>query len=450
MRDRLVCFAVPLAFAGAIAGCLVTNNNPSGSSGSGSGGSGSGSNGSGAGTTTSTSTSSDTSTSSSTGGGAKGWTLVPLLDDTSDPANKVFRSDNDLVTGIYFSSIDDGWVTTKGSQGSFGDGGAIYKAKQKQLTSLLFSGNRNGLCLVGSIDFGGIDKSPDGFVALGYACDVIASHDGGKTFGIEPALAGQEFGIERVLAMRSRASDTLMVADTGYLAATAQGAPGPKATWTTLWAPEANPPTPNPVPANECQAGPRGGTPTQRGKVFVSGDGKLIAYVTSPNFDPQVCLSTDGGKTFLPKVLPGVPSDAQDFSPNGVTFANATTGIAFWANNIYPGISYVYRTTDAGQTWASVALPSDVTSKAVEFASAFFAPDGNHGWIVGYDYDASAPLLLRTDDGGATWKRSGGDLASKLAKGNGGKLFTGFALDADHIWVGGDWGVLAANDSGGE
>jgi hypothetical protein len=30
----------------------------------------------------------------------------------------------------------------------------------------------------------------------------------------------------------------------------------------------------------------------------------------------------------------------------------------------------------------------------------------------------------------------------------GGKLWTGFALDEDHIWVGGEYGILLASDSG--
>lgn len=207
---------------------------------------------------------------------------------------------------------------------------------------------------------------------------------------------------------------------------------------------------PDPVPADECQVGPRGGVPVQRTRVYVSPDGNFIAYVASPDFDPQVCVSSDGGKTFYPKLLPGVAADAQGSTPSGVTFANATTGIAFWASSIYPGLGYVYCTTDAGQTWAKVDLPSDVAQTSIELASAFFAPDGAHGWIVGYDYDSSTALLLRSDDGGATWKRSSGDLASKVAQAGGGKLFTGFALDADHIWVGGEYGVLAASDSGGE
>ena len=447
MPDHLVRFAAPALVLGLIAACTPKNSpeDPKGSGASGPGGQGTGAAagvGAGAGGEGATG-------SGGTGPGMPGWTIVPLLDDKTDPNNVVFRAGNDLVTGIHFASKDEGWVTTSGSNETFSYGGAIFKASQNQITDLLFSGNRDGLCLLGTIDFHGIDKSPDGFVALGYACDVIASHDGGKTFGIEPALAGDQFGIEQIMAMRARATDTLMVSDSGYLSVT-KGQPGPNAVWTDIWAPEANPPIPDPVPADQCQGRPNSPTAqTQRTAAYVSPQGDFVAYVAAPNYDPQVCVSTDGGKSFFPKVLPGVADDALPFSPAGVTFASATVGITFWANNIYPGIGYIYRTEDAGKTWKHIDLPSDIANKSIELSSAFFAPDGTHGWIVGFDYDASLALVLDTADGGATWKTSTSDLAAKVSKAGGGKLFTGFALDANHIWVGGEHGILAANEAGG-
>ena len=452
MRDHLVRYVAPALVLALISACAPKKDAADKDKGSGGAGAGQGSGaGSAEGGAGGTGTGGTGATGTGAGGpGMPGWTIVPLIDDKTDPDNVVYRAGNDLVSGIYFASADDGWITTQGSEETFGKGGAIFKAKQTEVTDVLFGGNRDGLCLLGTIDFYGIDKSPDGLVALAYACDVIASHDGGKTFGIEPALAGDAFGIERVLTMRSRASDTLMVADSGYLSVT-KGKPGPTAVWNDIWAPEANPPIPDPVPADQCQGRPMSpGVPTQRTGVYVSPDGNFVAYVSTPNYDPQICVSTDGGKSFFPKVLPGVADDALPFTPSGVVFGTATTGITFWANNIYPGLGYIYRTDDAGKTWKSVALPEDVAKKSIELNSAFFAPDGTHGWIVGYDYDAGLALLLDTSDGGATWKTSTSDLASKVSKAGGGKLRTGFALDANHIWVGGEYGILASNEAGGE
>src|SRR5262249_16761622 len=152
-------------------------------------------------------------------------------------------------------------------------------------------------------------------------------------------------------------------ADSGYLSTTKK--PGPTAVWTDIWAPEAVPPTPNPVPADQCQGRPMSPTvPTQRAGVYVSPAGDFVAYVSTPNYDPQVCVRTDGGKSFFPKVLPGLPDEALPFTPGGVVFANATTGITFWANNIYPGLGYIYRTVDAGKTWSHVDLPADIKTKS--------------------------------------------------------------------------------------
>ncbi len=384
------------------------------------------------------------------GPGAPGWTAIPLLDDMTDPDSAVYRKDNDLVTGIYFASQDDGWVTTRSSNQTFGYGGAIYKATRTSLTSILFSGNRDGLCLGGSINFWGIDKSPDGYVALAYACDVIASHDGGDTFGIERNEAGSNLGVEHVYALRPRANETLMYADSGYLAKTS-GAPGPQADWSTVWAPQAIPPTPDPVPADQCQRKQTNQQPEVRTVVYVSPDGEHIAYVsTSENDDPVVCVSKDAGVSFFPRELPDYPADAFNFSPRGVVFADDEVGIAFWANNLYPGSSYIYRTANGGDSWASVEVPAAVASKELEFYSAFFAPDGKNGWIVGYDYGSSLALLLRTQDAGLTWTKSGGDLAAKTANMGIPRLYSGFALDEYHLWVGGDYGILMANEAGGE
>ena len=175
-----------------------------------------------------------------------------------------------------------------------------------------------------------------------------------------------------------------------------------------------------------------------------------MAYVAATDDQvPIVCVSKNGGKDFPPSTLPGVPADATDFAPNGVVFTSSTVGITFWANNVYPGSAYVYRTTDGGTTWKAATLPA-IKAKSLDFYSAFFAPDGLNGWITGFNYDSSTALLLKTTDGGVTWVSSGGDLAAKTANSGIAKIHTGFALDANHIWVGGDYGILMANDAGGE
>jgi hypothetical protein len=397
------------------------------------------------------------------GPGTPGWTAITLLDDMTDPSNVLSRAGVDLVSAIYFASLDDGWVATRqGDNSDVATGGAIFKAKATSLTSILFSGNRDGTCFVsagGGIDFQGFDKSPTGLVALAYGCDVIQSTDNGKTFALEKNQASDQLGIEPILAMRPIPSGGTLIASDNYFDSSPTP-PGPTADWTTIWAaPPASPTTPDPLPDKDCQETPLVSVPPVKTAVYVSPKADLLAYVAhSDDLGPIVCVSkgsvTDGGienaRNFLPRTLPGIPDDATFAAPNGVTFMSDTVGIAFWANNLYPGESYIYRTTNAGDTWKSVALPAAVAKKAIEFQSVFFAPDGLHGWIVGYNYDSSAPLVIHTADGGVTWDANQGDLTAKALAGGGlGKLYDGFALDASHIWVGGDSGILMQNSAGG-
>jgi hypothetical protein len=362
------------------------------------------------------------------GGGGGAWKAMPLLDD-----GNVTRSGNDLVTGIYFASPDDGYVVTQSDMGSFGDGGAVFKTSGSEVTSLAFSGKDGGPSESGGVDFVGVDPTPNGIVAFAYSADVVASTDHGATFTI--VKDGNLAGIEPVLALRESNSGTTIVRETGVVS-TSPSAPGPSASFTDVWAPNGDPPTPNPVPADMCQGGPRGtGAPVTRASVYVSNDRQTIAYTSAPNFDPQICISHDGGSSFHP-VLLTVPDTADSVPPTGIAFANATTAITWWASQSAPGNAYIQRSTDGGMTWTTVALPSDVASHELELPGGFFAPDGTHGWIVGYDHDSSHALVLSTTDGGASWASESIDSEYKL--------YSGFALDATHVWIGGQAGTLLA------
>ena len=364
------------------------------------------------------------------GGGGTGWKAIPLIDD-----GNVQRSGNDLVTGIYFASPDDGYVVTQGDMGSFGDGGAVFKMTGSEVKSVAFSGKDGGPSELGGVDFVGIDPTPNGLIAFAYSADVIESTDHGATFTIQKD--GNLAGIEPLLAARVTASGTTLVRETGVVS-TSPSAPGPSASFTDVWAPNGAPPTPNPVPANMCQGGPLGtGAPVTRSSVYVSSDRQTIAYTSAPNMDPQICISTDGGTSFLPSILSGIPDASTDGPSKGIAFANATTAIIYAGNQSDASGTYIQRSTDAGKTWSPVALPSGIWGHAVALNGAFFAPDAQHGWIVGYDFDATHALVLSTSDAGSTWTSE--ELASDY------KLYSGFALDATHVWVGGEAGTLLAH-----
>ncbi|HEY0190742.1 MAG TPA: hypothetical protein VGC42_06430, partial [Kofleriaceae bacterium] len=155
-----------------------------------------------------------------------------------------------------------------------------------------------------------------------------------------------------------------------------------------------------------------------------------------------ICLSTDGGATFVPRVL-DVDDRAADFVPSGVMFPSPQVGLTWFAE---PSAgAYLQRSTDGGATWHAVALPADLAGAALQLPVGFFAPDGQHGWLAGYD--TSGPghaVLIATGDAGATWATVDG-VAEAVQAFHGGKLYAGFALDASHVWLGGEQGLVMHN-----
>jgi len=68
--------------------------------------------------------------------------------------------------------------------------------------------------------------------------------------------------------------------------------------------------------------------------------------------------------------------------------------------------------------------PDRLTVSAIRFA------DARHGWAVGYYADVAESVVLRTDDGGDTWR------VEHVQPGE--ELRTLFVLDAQHAWAAGD------------
>lgn len=373
-------------------------------------------------------------------GGGGSWTAMPLVDDMSNPDRAVYHQGNDRVTGIYYESADKGFVVSQGAGETASRGGAVFSASGSEVKAVLFSGDNTGVSLDGSIDFVGLEKSPTGYIAMAYASDVIASKDGGATFTIEKN--GPAFGIEPVMAFAVTSTGTTLVRKTGVVTI-ASSAPGPSTSYTDIWAPNAVPSIPADVPASMCQGGPLGtGAPTTRYSTYVGPDRNFIAYTSNPGtFEPQICISTDGGYSFTPRVLT-VPESADDYPPTGITFASASVGLTWFASSVAG--TYIQRTTDAGATWTDVALPAEIADHALELPAGFFASDGQHGWLAGYDHDASGALLLATSDGGATWQVVPG-VGEAVAAAGGDKLYSVFALDGDHVWIGGERGLLMHN-----
>ncbi|MBS1870238.1 MAG: hypothetical protein JSS99_11290 [Actinobacteria bacterium] len=102
--------------------------------------------------------------------------------------------------------------------------------------------------------------------------------------------------------------------------------------------------------------------------------------------DGSVFATTDGGTQFAPRTaVPDTTASGSGFQqPGGIAFLDASTGYASSGGKLF-------QTLDGGVSWRLVASDAR-TIAAIWFASA------RRGFAVG-----SGGLVLRTDDGGATW-----------------------------------------------
>lgn len=384
-----------------------------------------------------------------TGGGTpakvvEGWTIIPLIDQVSptDPKDTVLRTD-DTVTGINFQSADKGLIVTQEGHGSNGAGGVVFHATSSAVTSVAFSDVDQQ-----ASDYVGIVPTANGYIALTDAYEFISSSDGGATFthaltGMARDHTNGTFGLEHALAYQVSPTGTTIATDTGVIAVSIDASAPTATTYEDVWAPTGIPPIPDVLEPGECEFGPATtGLPAVNNSVRVSEDRSFIVYTSNDdNFHPQICISTDGGHSVFATNL-DVADDLTGFSPTGVLFTDRMHGITWFGNQL--ATPYVQRTTDGGATWHNVALPAAVATSNVELPVGFFAPDGLHGWLAGFDYGVSRAVAITTADGGETWTTVSGVGAAVDAAG-GSKLYAGFALDEKHVWFGGVDGALIHN-----
>ena len=159
-----------------------------------------------------------------------------------------------------------------------------------------------------------------------------------------------------------------------------------------------------------------------------------------------MCISTDKGVTFYSVPLPGLPSpnDVSAPGPIAVSCLDSDRCFAFNGVDSEANTFYVYYTTNASMakasTWTRATVPAALAgSDEVDPHQMFFAPDGVHGWLVGTA--SSVAMVLRTTDSGHTWTDVSGPVRAVTTF----KLAGGFALDADHVWVGGEHKTLIYN-----
>lgn len=479
-----------LVAAGALSACTSTGSTSTGSTSTAGSTSAATTAGSTSGSTTSTTSatasssstgstgstgSSTTGSAGSTGSSAQGWHKFapPINQDDAD------------ITGVFCSTIDKCVISTE--EGVTSDKGAVYALSRSGVgTAKLLDGTYHSAGgdlpalahQLGDLDFIGFSVTSQGLVARASNDNIIALNSGDVTSAsawqvtatgndTDPTVSG--VGAFRPLGIQADASNHwVLVPELTGAVYTSTAAPSASTGWTEVWDPLSSPSVPADFDA-QYAADPTlcntqvtaGGVPSVNHAVAISTDLSVIVapsgglnqeYTDSRNASPRpgVCISTDQGAHFYYAPfnnLPGtVATDASSPGPLGVNCVNKDTCYAFSGEEFQAGTGYVYFSTNASQgknsTWTLATMPTGwATSQEISLADLFFAPDGVHGWAVGNN--SRHALLIRTTDSGHTWT----DVSASIASFQTSDLYAGFALDANHIWIAGRTGFIAATDT---
>ena len=354
------------------------------------------------------------------------------------------------VTGIYCTTAKNCVLSTEVS-----GGGKIYASNGQSMGAKLVdgnfdSGNSSKVGLLGDLNFYGFAKAGNQIMALSNVSSALISSKADlsswsvKSIGKTPGGLNVQTGIgvkddRWVLGVQAFITESL-------------DEPSPGALWTAVWSPEGVPDgfyqlwrDSNKTLCSSLPGSSFAIKPLQN--VYIAADLGILAYPTnggsraSPDKE-GVCLSSDGGKRFYRANLPDAQSGD---TPYGVTCISSDKCFTFSnkAAVFYGKTDFIYMTSDArktaASTWKATKLPTMRPDS--RFNSIFFAPDGKNGWAVG-QVGVSNPLLLSTVDGGETWKDT---TASVRGLAPDAQLHTGFALDANTIWLGTNQGTVVTS-----
>ena len=316
------------------------------------------------------------------------------------------------------------------------------------------SGNPTKLGLLGDISFFGFSKVGTKIMARANTSNafVAATGDVGQAKSWSVGSLGKTpGGLNRQIGIGTKDDRSVLFVD-AYVTESLDDI-GAGALWEAIWSPEGSPSgwyqlwrDSNKTLCSSVAGETKAGFRLSHG--YVAPDLSIIAYMSSGGIrvapeKPGVCLSTDGGKLFYRSELAGLDDeDTNNENLNGVTCISSNTCFAF-SGSYYRRSgtrSFIYYTTDAQKgvksTWTSAKLPTMPDQSVIN--NIFFAPDGKNGWAVGAIANAS-PLLLNTTDGGLNWKNTSSSIRALAPNA---LLLSGYAFDANNVWLGGDKDTL--------
>jgi hypothetical protein len=376
----------------------------------------------------------------------------------AQPSAPSFRAitlpnDGERVTGVYCSSAKACVIATA----TVGQPGRVYASDGQKITRTLLTGDdkfAGQLGTLGMVGFTGFSKVGNRLIVLvegaggafvsatgditqpaSWTASKIGKLEGSGAFGLNQQMG---FGVKNDRWVHFTFRSTYESND----------APGPGALWSSLWSPIA-PSTPSNfselrrADPKLCDADPGVSiSPRLTQPAYVAPDLAVILYPAGARNQrgssaPGVCISTDGGKRFSSIPFAGVP---EGLGPLGVTCASPSKCFAYGGVDNAPESAFVYASSDAqkgvASTWTKAKLPA--LRADTKFRHLSLAPDGANGWLVGTS-GSSDGLLFSSADGGMNWKDATSSIRA-LAGRN--RLHAVYALDAAHVWVGGEGGLL--------
>ena len=388
------------------------------------------------------------------------WTAIKLIDNASDPNTRVVHGDN-TVTGIHFDDLTHGVVALHA--GAVGDtGGAIEHLNSPATVDAIAYEGAGNCGAHQDCSFLQFNQTPLGLVAYitfpGADYFVFSSDKGATWAPVLASLTHTPNGSQVFIGADASGIWHAMDSVGNVWSTMTPAMPSSVTKWTKTWQTDTTTwggqdPNANPVPTTDCQDSFHQtyyAVDAQQA-FWMSPDGKTMLY---PNVNrPGICRSTDGGFEFQP--IDFATNQMLAKEPYAIFFTTATHGVAASSNDVLDNTGYVYVTDDAGATWKPGTLPASVNVAGSQTAivGAFASPDGSAIWLVGFSGSSAVlPLLLKSTDGGNTFKDISAALDQAVVASNVhlSKLHAGFALDRDHIWVGGNNGGLFYSPTGAE